>query len=76
LSWSEEERDEMEGAFTRTAGGVAESGQSERGLFTKRCFSQAQETTLRWTEQVCMPKIRNRPGRLYQAAWRGFNKKA
>lgn len=71
-----EEQNEMEGAFTRTARGVAERSQSERGLFTKRCFSQAQETTLRWTEQVCMPKIRNRPGRLYQAAWRGFNKKA
>jgi dipeptidase len=71
-----EEQNEMEGAFTRTARGVAERGQSERGLFTKRCFSQAQETTLRWTEQVCMPKIRNNPSRLYQAAWRGFNKKA
>jgi secernin len=71
-----EEQNEMEGAFTRTVRGVAERGQSERGLFTKRCFSQAQETTLRWTEQVCMPKIRNNPSRLYQAAWRGFNKKA
>jgi secernin len=70
------ERDEMEGAFIRTAKGVTERGQSERGLFTKRCFSQAQETTLRWTAQVCMPKIRNRTGKLYQAAWRGFNKKA
>jgi secernin len=71
-----EERDEMEGAFIRTSKGVAERSHFERGLFTKRCFSQAQEATLRWTEQVCMPKIRHQPGWLYRAAWRGFNKKA
>lgn len=70
------ERDEMEQAFVRTTEMVSGHGPSERGLFTRRCFSQAQEATLTWTEQVCMPKIRNRSGRLYNAAWRGFNKKA
>jgi secernin len=70
------DRDEMEGAFIRTVRAVAEHGQSERGLFTRRCFSQAEEATQHWTAQVCMPKIRNHPGVLYQAAWRGFNKQA
>jgi len=72
----QKERDELEDAFIRTCGGVVQRSHFERGLFTKRCFSQAQESTLHWTEQVCMPKVRSRSGRLYQAAWRGFNKKA
>jgi secernin len=70
------ERDEMEESFSRGCQQVADRGHGERALFSKRCFSQAEEATRHWTEQVCTIEIQSRPGRLYQAAWQGFNKQA
>jgi secernin len=70
------DRDQLENSFIENAHQVTARGQNERALFSKRCFIQSEDATRRWTEMVCEEKIKSRPGRLYQAAWIGFNKKA
>jgi secernin len=76
ISIFQHERDEMEESFSRGCQQVADRGHSERALFSKRCFSQSEEATQGWYEQVCTTETHSRPGRLYQAAWNGFNKQA
>ncbi len=70
------DRDQLEESFIRNTKQVLDRGQNERALFSKRCYIQAEEATRRWTEKVCENEIQSRSGRLYQAAWRGFNKQA
>jgi secernin len=76
ISIFQQERDQLEKSFIRNTQQVTGRGENERALFSKRCFSQGEEATRNWTNQVRAAEIKSRPGRLYQAAWRSFNRKA
>ena len=76
ISIFKQDRDQLEESFIRNTLQVIDRGHNERALFSKRCFIQSEEATRRWTEKVCEADLQSQYGRLYQAAWRDFNKKA
>lgn len=76
ISIFRQERDQLEESFILNTHNILNRGGNERALYSKRCFSQAEEATQRWTERVCTAEIQSRLGRLYQVAWRNFNKQA
>jgi secernin len=78
------ERDALEAAFLREAGKAyerfremtVEERSAPLAALTASCFEQARRATAEWTERVLAAQIRQRPGRLFSLAWKGWNREA
>ncbi len=70
------ERDELESGFIASTFQRRESAASERNALTSKCFADAEFAEAQWIERISKAEVRNPPGALYQAAWKGFNRQA
>jgi secernin len=68
------ERDQIETDFVAQALGIAARPAAERAAFVERCYAEAEAAEEGWLAQVEATQAANRTGRLFQAAWRGFNR--
>lgn len=70
------DRDGLEHEFVSGALNRLGSGPSERGLFSTRCFADANAAELKWLERIKHKKLRKRNNIFYTLAWKHFNRKA
>jgi secernin len=70
----QDERDQIEAGFVTQALGMAARPAAERAAFVELCYAGAEATEEGWLAQVKAAQATNRTGRLFQAAWRGFNR--
>ncbi len=70
------ERDALENDFVSRALNLLQSGPSERGRFSARCFAEAKAAELQWLERIQHQKIKKRNTIFYTLAWKHFNRQA
>ncbi|MCA9987291.1 MAG: C69 family dipeptidase, partial [Anaerolineales bacterium] len=70
------ERDELEAAFVAEALAAAKTPPANRAELSADAFATAAAAEARWLDRVAAQPIQQSPGRLYQRAWRGFNREA
>jgi secernin len=70
------ERDTLEHEFCTKAIEFARHMAPDRFAFTTRCFAEADAAEIRWLERLSNQKIKNRRNRLYNLAWKKFNRQA
>jgi secernin len=69
-------RDDLETRFRSGADAAQPNLPVERLHYSRRCFEEAEQATLKWLEAVQMTPLKNRMPLLYGMAWRSFDQQS